>query len=186
MESLEHHEHAEHAAHGGNKKVALLIAILAALLALLDHGAKLNQTLAFEQAITASDQWNFFQAKSLRMYMLRADTELIETLDPSVDAQRQQTRTDTVAKWKSDAARYDSDPQSGEGRKELMAKARDTEAHRDHALHSLHYFENGASAVQLGIVLATASVIAEVGWLLVLSCGMGGVGIVFGLLGLLT
>ena len=186
MESLEHHEHAEHAAHSGNKRVALIVAILAALLAFLDHGAKLNQTKAFELAISASDQWNFFQAKSLRMYVLRSDTELIETLDPSADQQRQQTRTDTISKWKADATRYDSDPQSGEGRKELMAKARDTEASRDHSLHALHYFENGTSAVQLAIVLATASVIAEVGWLLLLSCGMGGIGVIFGLLGLLT
>ena len=185
MEALEHHEHAEEAAHSGNKKVALIIAILAALLAFLDHGAKLSQTKAFDSAIAASDQWNFFQAKSLRMHMLKADADLIASLDEPKDADKAAARTATEKSWRADAARYDSDPKSGEGRKEIQEKAKELEAERDHALHALHFFETGVSAIQLGIVLATTSVIADAAWLLLLSCGLGGVGVVFGILGLL-
>ena len=43
-ENLEHAEHAEHASHGGNKKIALLIAVLALFLALSETLGKSAQT----------------------------------------------------------------------------------------------------------------------------------------------
>ena len=186
MESLEQHEQAEHAAHSGNKRVALVVAILAAIMAFLDHGAKLSQTEAFETAIAASDQWNFFQAKTLRIHLLRANGDLAATFDEPHDPAKATLRAETIAKWQADAQRYDSDPKSGEGRKEIQEHARALEHEREHALHALHYYETGVSAIQLGIVLATASVIAEVPILLLASCGLGVVGIVYGVLGLMA
>jgi len=186
MEATEHHEHAEHAHQSGNKRVALLIAILAAILAFLDHGAKLSQTKAFDSAIAASDQWNFYQAKSLRMHVLKADADLIANLDELRDPKKAAARAELEKSWRADAQRYDSDPKSGEGRKEIQERAKVLEEERDHALHALHSYETGVSAIQLGIVLATASIIAEASWLLLLSGGLGLAGIAFGVLGFLA
>ena len=182
---MESSEHVEHAAHSGHKRVTLIVAILAAILAFLDHGAKLSQTKAFDAAIAASDQWNFFQAKSVRSHMLKTDADLLANLDPPLNADKAAARLTLTQSWLDTAARYDSDPKTGEGRKEIQEKAKELEAERDHSLHALHSFETGVSALQLGIVLATTSIVADAAWLLLLSCGLGGLGVVFGILGVI-
>ena len=57
------------------------------------------------------------------------------------------------------AARYDSEPETGEGRKELMSRAIAAEADRDRRLGAYHLFEFSSAAFQIAIVLASASVI---------------------------
>ncbi len=68
-ENLEHAEHAEHAAHEGghnNKKIALIISVLALFLAFSETFGKSSQTAALNFQIEASNLWNFFQAKNIR------------------------------------------------------------------------------------------------------------------------
>ncbi len=65
-ENLEHAEHAEHAAHS-NKKIALLIAVLALFLAFSETLGKSAQTSAITYNVTTNDLWSFFQAKTIRM-----------------------------------------------------------------------------------------------------------------------
>ena len=57
------HLHADPA----HKKVALLIAILALILALAETLAKGAQTTALSANIEAANLWSFFQAKTMRM-----------------------------------------------------------------------------------------------------------------------
>jgi len=64
-ESMEHAEHAEHAS-GSNKKIALLIAIIALCLALSETLGKGAQTESISKNVEASNLWAFFQAKSIR------------------------------------------------------------------------------------------------------------------------
>ena len=64
-EQVEHAEHIEHAA-GSNKKIALVIAVMALLLAFSETLGKSAQTEAMNLNIQASDLWNFFQAKTIR------------------------------------------------------------------------------------------------------------------------
>ena len=59
------------------------------------------------------------------------------------------------------AARYDDDPKSNEGRKQLMARAQAAEHKRDELLARYHNFEIASAAFLIGIVLASAEVIAE-------------------------
>ena len=59
-------------------------------------------------------------------------------------------------------ARWDSDPASGDGRKELAAKAKAAEAKRDLSLARYHHYELGSAAFQIGIVLASAQVITGI------------------------
>ena len=68
-ENLEHAEHAQHAAHGGgrnNKKIALIISVLALFLAFSETFGKASQTAALNLQIEASNLWNFIQAKTIR------------------------------------------------------------------------------------------------------------------------
>ena len=64
-ESMEHAEHAEHAS-DSNKKIALLIAVIALCLALSETLGKGAQTESISKNVEASNLWAFFQAKSIR------------------------------------------------------------------------------------------------------------------------
>ena len=76
-----------HAGHvdPSHRKVALLIAVLAAVLALSEMLGKSAQTAALSYNIEASNLWAFFQAKTVRLTTLRTAGEALE-----VDLAREQ------------------------------------------------------------------------------------------------
>src|SRR5580700_3155566 len=109
-EQMEHAEHVEHAAHS-NKRIALVIAILALCLAFSETLGKSAQTAALSQNIEASDLWNFFQAKTIRQTVLRTagelkTIELAAIADPAAKAATEK-QIDT---WKKTIDRYESEP----------------------------------------------------------------------------
>src|SRR6202035_952134 len=116
-EQLEHAEHVEHAAHS-NKRIALVIALLALFLAFSETLGKGAQTAALSENIQASDLWNFFQAKTIRQTVLRA-----AIADPATKAAMEK-QIDT---WKKTIDRYESEPSTNEGRKELTKRAQELE-----------------------------------------------------------
>jgi hypothetical protein len=85
--------------------------------------------------------------------------------------------------WRTTAQRYETEPETGEGRKELAARAKIKEAARDKAMSAYHMFEYGSAALQLAIVLAGAAALTSVIALTFTSIGLGLVGLVFGALG---
>ena len=169
-----------------HKKVALLIAILALILALAETLAKGAQTTAISANIEASNLWSFFQAKTIRMTAVRTAAEAaeVELLQASSE-QAKEAFQKRVADWKQTAARYDSEPETQEGRKELSARAKVAEAKRDRMLAAYHHYEVASAAVQIAIVLASASIITGVTVLTWLSGGLGIISVVFSLIGLL-
>ena len=181
-----HHGHDEHAPHkegraSRNKKIAVLISVLAMLLAIVEAGGKSAQNASLSANIHANDLWAFYQAKHIRSTMLRTAADALELSAPPGEAV-----TKKAADWRATAQRYDSEPDTGEGRKELAAKAKAAEAQRDHALASYHLFEYGAAALQIAIVLSSASVVTGALVLSFVAGGLGAVGIAFGLLGWLA
>ena len=168
-ESLEQAEHAEHATHGGNKKIALLISVLALFLAFSETLGKSAQTTAITLNVTSNDLWAFFQAKTIRMTVLSTAGEQLQVVaDNSADAAAKATMLKTIEGWKKTAARYNDEPETNEGRKQLAARAKEAEHQRDEALARYHNYEFASAAFQIGIVLASAEVItgmAALGWL---------------------
>jgi hypothetical protein len=171
MSVHEHMEHAEHAQHASqsNKKIALLISVLALFLAFSETLGKSAQTETITQNVAANDLWAFYQAKHIRQTILSTAAEQLQieadrATDPAVKAKLAKV----IADSKKTVARYNSDPTSGEGRKELAAKAKVAEHKRDLALARYHHYEVASAAFQIGIVLASAEVItaiAALGWL---------------------
>lgn len=183
-ENLEHAEHVEHAVHA-NKKIALLIAVLALFLAFSETLGKSAQTEAISENVAASNLWAFFQAKTIRMTVLRTGAERL-ALDASAvtDATAKARMEKTAADWKQTVARYDDEPSTNEGRKQLVERAKHAEHARDLAMARYHHYELSSAAYQIGIVLASAEVItgmAALGWLAGL-LGIAGLG--FSALGL--
>ena len=163
--------------HGGNKGVALLISVLALILAFAETLGKGAQTGALAYNIEASNLWAFFQAKTIRQTVLRTAAEDIEAAGAS-EAQKRQ-----VAKWKETAQRYQSEPETGEGREQLAARAKAAEKKRDTSMAAYHHYEVASAAVQIAIVLASASIIAEIAALAMAGAVLGVVGVVFCVIG---
>jgi len=158
----EHHaaEHGKSPAESRNRKIALLIAVLALFLAFSETLGKSAQTTGIELNIKASDTWNFFQAKTVRQTTLRtaAEAMAIEAENRPDDAFKAGMGKQ-VELWNATVKRYDSDPKEKDGRKELRAQAEQYERDRDTAMARYHNYELGSAAYQIGIVLASAAVI---------------------------
>ncbi|HKS84143.1 MAG TPA: DUF4337 domain-containing protein [Pseudolabrys sp.] len=183
-ENLEHAEHVEHAVHS-NRKIALLIAVLALFLAFSETLGKSAQTSAITYNVATNDLWSFFQAKTIRLTVLttaieRAQTEVDRTTDP--DAKTRLLKQ--IEDWKKTVARYNDEPSTNEGRKQLAERAKEAEEKRELALARYHQYEFASAAFQIGIVMASAQVITSItalGWL---SGLLGIVGLGFMSLGL--
>ena len=176
-------------AHGhidpSNKRVAMLIAVLALVLAISETLGKGAQTTALNLNIEAANLWNFFQAKTIRGTVLRTAAEELEAELPGVaNREAREAMAKRIAEWKKNEARYQSEPETGEGRKELMARAKVAESKRDASLAAYHNFEIASAAVQIAIVLASAEVITGVVALVWASAGLGLLGVAFCTIGL--
>ncbi len=200
MEIQEIHEKIHEAAHHGHehegagdhtspkaintKLVAVMIGALACLLAIIEIGANSSQNASLSANIESSDKWAFYQAKTIRMSILEAAADMAEIVVPAEGqtAVALEARQKRIADWRSKAKRMDSDPEKGEGRKELMASAKEAEQHRDHALASYHIYEYAAAALQIAIVLASSSIATGLAVLLWGAGGLGLVGIGLGLI----
>ena len=166
-----------HAEHGGNKGVALVISVLALVLAFSETLGKAAQTNALALNIEAANLWAFFQAKTIRQTVLRTAAEEVEAGNASEALKKQ------AAKWKDTAQRYQSEPDTGEGRDQLAARAKEAEKKRDRSMAAYHHYEVASAAVQIAIVLASASIIAEIIALAWAGAALGVLGVVFCLIG---
>lgn len=168
-----------HVEHGSDKRVALLIAILALFLALAETGAKSAQTEAITRNVEAANLWSFFQARTIRQTTLRAAAEEAELNRlAAADAAVQAAIGAQQKAWRDTVARWESEPATGEGRKELSERAKAAEAKRDRNMAAYHHYEYGAAAFQVAIVLASAAIITAVPALTLISLGLGLVGVV--------
>jgi len=183
-ESMEHAEHAEHAS-GENRKIALLIAVIALCLALSETLGKGAQTESISLNVQASNLWAFFQAKSIRRTVVQAASEqgklaLGTTGDDAAKAALQKQIED----WQKTAARYRSEPETGEGTEQLAERAKHAEEERDLATAKYHHYELASAAFQIGIVLASATIITGIialawvsGLLAIVGIGMTALGV---------
>jgi hypothetical protein len=167
------HDHSD----PSNKRIALLIAVLALVLAFSETLGKAAQTSALSLNIEASNLWAFFQAKTIRQTVLRTAAEQTAVTGASAEGKKQ------IEAWRKTAERYQSEPETGEGRNELSARAKDSEKKRDRAMAAYHQYELASAAVQIAIVLASASIVTGAVVLAWIGAGLGVIGIVFCLIG---
>lgn len=184
MKVEEAHEQIEDAHHKNNKRAAILIIGLAAALAIAEMAGKEAQFSSIASNIESADLWAFYQAKTIRSTLVHTAIEAAGLLpDENVTEDRAAARQKQIEGWKSEAQRFDSDPASHEGRKELAERAKAVGEARDEEIHAYHDFEYSAAALQLAIVMASASVITELTMLEIVSGGLGFAGLVMGLIG---
>jgi Domain of unknown function (DUF4337) len=166
-----------HADHGGNKGVALLISVLALVLAFSETLGKSAQTAALSYNIEASNLWAFYQSKTIRRTTLRTAAEQLALLAEGEKVREQ------ISNWKKTAERYQNEPDTGEGRDQLEARAKAAETKRDLAQAAYHHYELSSAAVQIAIVLASASIITAIPALFWTAGTLGAVGVAFCVIG---
>src|SRR5215813_1963640 len=182
------HGHGHGIVEGENKRIAILISILALFLAIAETLGKSAQTQALSFNVEAANLWAFYQAKTIRKTTMETAAEQMEIdVQLAKDAAVKDLLANRAKEWRDRAARYESEPKpnnKGEGRKELMARALEAEAKRDQAMAKYHNFEFGSAAFQIAIVLASSYLITGVIYLLWGAGGLGMVGLLFSLLGI--
>jgi Domain of unknown function (DUF4337) len=187
MSAHEAHERAEHAEEAGhhNKGVALLISVLALFLAFSETLGKSAQTAALTDTVQASDTWAFYQARNIRQTTVQTSKEALELQAAAeTDAAKKAALTKKIEDWDKRIKRWESDPERKEGMKELREKATGLEHRRDHKLEQYHNYEFASAALQIGIVLASASIITSMVGLAWMSGVAGLIGLGFMILGL--
>ncbi len=175
------HEHARE-----DKRVALLISVLALSLAVVETGAKSAQTAAISGTVQTTDTWSFYQARTIRQTVVRTAAELAELTRPAADPAARVAIEAQEKAWHDIAARWEDDPTGGDGKKQLAEKARLLEQAHETAMARYHLYEYGAALLQVAIVVASASIITTVPLLAIGSIALGLAGGALGLLGWLA
>ena len=166
----------EHQQDGSARNVAVLIAALAAALALSEMAEKGAQNDFLTFHVQATDDWNFYQAKTIRSTVYSVEADTLESLPSAADPEVRK-RIDAA---RAQAKRLDDDEKTL-GRKQLMEKAHASEEMRQAAFERFHLFEAVVGALEIAIVLASVSVVTRVRQLAIGAAVLGVVAALFGL-----
>jgi hypothetical protein len=179
-----HHDHAPEGSTKGNEMT--LSAITAAVLAVLAAIGSLLSGHAANQAILAqtkaTDQWAFYQAKSTKGHIYQVGGELIKALSTSQgqSVSAPDPHAASLRHFQEEVERYDRE------KEEVKKEAENLEAESHHEFHIHHQLALGIACFQVGIVLASVSILVRVRPIYYLSLLAGAAGLVFGILGLLA
>ena len=144
-------------------KAGWVIVVFAALLAINTYLGGGNSSKVLNNTIDANNTWAFYQAKSIKGTLAEMALDDAVRNNDKVKQQALQAKID----------RYESDPATNEGKKELMAKARGLEEERAVAKQRSPWYTYAGSLLQIAIVLLTASILAVKDALLRASVGVG-------------
>jgi ribosome-binding ATPase YchF (GTP1/OBG family) len=149
MAELEiHHEH-----ESGNdpvgKKVGVLAAMLAVLLAIVTIESHRAHTAAILSKTNANDQWNFYQAERLKSHHFEVGQDLITLLAKGDEAEKK------VADYTAGIKKYERKS------KELLEEAKKKEEETEHAEHKALFFDIGEGFLEIGLVLSSLYFIAR-------------------------
>src|SRR5581483_6576430 len=142
---------------------AVILGVMAMLLAIasLFGEASMKDTINFN--IKASDNYAFYQAKNERQTTLQLAADQLTALAASHPEWSGEARANVdklIADYRATVARYESDPVGGEGKKELLARARGYEQKRDRAQHQDSNYDYARALFQIAIVLGSVSIVA--------------------------
>lgn len=147
-------------------KAGWVITVLAALLAINTLFGGNNSSRVLNNTISANDVWAFYQAKSIKQTQYE-----IAALQAGNAGNQEEAE-----KFAAKAAGYESDPASGEGKKELRAKALALEEERTAARQRSPWYTYAGSFLQIAIVLLSASILSVSNRLFMASIAVGATG----------
>lgn len=152
--------------------VASSLAVLAAICSLLS-GHAANEAILKQSE--ATDQWSYFQAKSTKAHIFEGNRLILEALVKADKAILADSINSTLSKF---------DEQSKQENKEKERIREDAEklGHESSLCFERHQnFSYGVACLQIGIVLASISIMVRSRYLYFSSIGCGMIGTVFAL-----
>lgn len=170
------HEHAvEHHAQSGDGlggQIAIFTAVLASIGAIVSYQGGFTQNEAMlmkNEAVLkktqASDQWNYYQAKSSKGHLM----ELAQDLAP---ADKKESYQEKIKKY--EAEKKDIKHKA----EELEAESEKANKESEHLLHPHHKLAQAMTLIQIAISLASITVLTRKRWLF----GAAGVSAAFGVI----
>lgn len=175
-------EHATQGGHGNSmtNQIAMFTAIIATVGAIFGYlggatqaNAGLFKNNAAIKKTEASDQWNYYQAKSSKQNL----SELALELAPTAKKEFYQSE---IQRYKSEKADIKKEAE----RLEAESKAWDEKS--DHELHLHHRWAQATTALQVSIALAAIALLTRKKWLEIAMFAMGGLGSAIGVMALLN
>jgi len=179
------HDHElEHAAqHGGKDSFSGMIAVMTAILATIgalfsymggatQANAGLYKNNAAIKKTEASNQWNYYQAKSSKQNL----AELAMALVPE---DRKAGYKDEVERYKKEKAEIKT------GAEKLEAEATAWDAQSDQQMHRHHRWAQATTALQIAIALAAIALLTRRRWLQWGMFGVAGLGLALGVAAML-
>ena len=129
---------------------AITISLFALLLAVMQLVSNGNSSKILSTTLAITDTWSFYQSKSIKQSQAEYAQEDALRANDKKRADELQRRID----------RYESEPSTGEGKKELMAKARQLEAERTVSQKRSPWYSISITLVQIGLVLSSTAILA--------------------------
>jgi hypothetical protein len=160
-EEQEAHTAAEDASF--RKYTGIYLGIVAMLLAITALGGAHATKTIVNSNIQASDTYGFYQARNIRQtaYQIAAEELDLQLLAlPDMPETARTKIQDRIKRYRERVDRYESDPSTGEGKKELLAKAQRLEAMRDRAAERDPNFDFAEALFQIAIVIGSVSIVA--------------------------
>lgn len=149
-------------------KAGLVIVVMALFMAVTTYFANSHSGAVMKNMLKATDTYAFYQSKSIKQSI--AEGQLEEA--------KQRGDKARIEKLEAKIQRYESEPATGEGKKELLAKAQAYEKARDESAKHSPWLTFASMAFQLAIVLLSASIIAVNNRMYQVSLGVAVVGMV--------
>ena len=180
MDALETTELIESSSDKRKNRTALTISILAMVLAIASLGGSNAAKEATQENILAANAYAFYQAKTIRQTSLKiaaTDLELQLAREPAMVATAKELFQKKIDEYKKTIDRYESEPDTKQGTKELLIQAREHEAARDHALRQDPWFDYAEGMLQIAIVLLSVSIVGSIPVLFLVGAGLGGLGL---------
>jgi|GEM_PF-158771 len=171
-----HHHHAEHPSPEANWQTTMVSAITAAILAVfaafgsLLSGHEANQAIIHQTQ--ATDQWSYYQSKSTKGHVYEVGKEIVRALAVAQGPADLAKIQHTLETFEQQVRKYES--QKADSEKEARKKEQESE----HEFQKHHYYALGIAAFQIGIVLASISILVRYRllWIASLFAGLVGIG----------
>ena len=172
------HELEHAAAHSGPRDFAGRLAVATAIIAtvgavfaymggLTQANAGLFKNNAAIKKTEASNQWNYYQAKSSKQNL----SELAVALSPP---ERQDNYRAEVARYAAEKTEIKRNAEK------LEAESKDFDQQSAEQMHQHHRWAQATTALQISIAMAAIALLTKRKWLEYLVFGMGGLGVVLG------
>lgn len=176
---LEHAQKGHHeAAHGGShtNSIALFTAVIATVGAIFSYmggatqaNAGLNKNNAAIKKTEASNQWNYYQAKSSKQNL----SELAVELAPGA---KKEFYEGEIKRYKTEKAEIKV------AAEKLEAESKEWDHQSDEQMHQHHRWAQATTALQVAIAMAAIALMTKRKWLEWAMYGMGVVGLGIGTL----